>query len=311
MNKNILVTAAGGDIGQSIGKILKENKDYSIVGCDISDENAGVFIFDNFEIVPMCSSINYLESLNAILDKYKIELIIPTSEAEIKFFMKEGYLEFYRNIPVVAPSQEILEIGFDKLATANFLKQQSLPYPITEIVSEMEEVSIPCIVKSRQGAGSKNIFKVKDKEELKYISKRYADYIAQELLLPDDEEYTCGVYRSSLGEIRTITFKRQLKGGATGYGITVIDSAIENVLVAIAEKSNLIGSVNVQLRNTEKGPMVFEINPRFSSTVLFRHLLGFQDLVWAIQDRHNMTISAYNPVQSGRKIYKGYSEYIK
>ena len=30
--------------------------------------------------------------------------------------------------------------------------------------------------------------------------------------------------------------------------------------------------------------MVFEINPRFSSTVGMRHKVGFSDLIWSIQE---------------------------
>ncbi len=42
--------------------------------------------------------------------------------------------------------------------------------------------------------------------------------------------------------------------------------------------------MNVQLRLTDKGPRVFEINPRFSSTVLMRHRLGYCDVLWAMEE---------------------------
>jgi len=42
--------------------------------------------------------------------------------------------------------------------------------------------------------------------------------------------------------------------------------------------------MNVQLRLTDKGPRVFEINPRFSSTVLMRHRLGYCDVLWAMDE---------------------------
>lgn len=43
----ILVTSFGGDISQSIGKILLEKEQIELHGCDISDKNAGKFIFPN------------------------------------------------------------------------------------------------------------------------------------------------------------------------------------------------------------------------------------------------------------------------
>jgi carbamoyl-phosphate synthase large subunit len=36
---------------------------------------------------------------------------------------------------------------------------------------------------------------------------------------------------------------------------------------------------------------VFEINPRFSSTVLMRHRLGFSDVLWAIDEAEGKLIN--------------------
>ena len=49
--------------------------------------------------------------------------------------------------------------------------------------------------------------------------------------------------------------------------------------------------MNVQLRLTDRGPRVFEINPRFSSTVLMRHRMGFTDVLWAIEEAEGKTVS--------------------
>ena len=42
------------------------------------------------------------------------------------------------------------------------------------------------------------------------------------------------------------------------------------------------GSLNVQFRLTDRGCVAFEINPRFSSTVYFRHCFGFKDVLWTL-----------------------------
>jgi len=79
----------------------------------------------------------------------------------------------------------------------------------------------------------------------------------------------------------------------------------------LAVKLDLVGSINVQLRITENLPKVFEINPRFSSTVLYRHLFGFEDLIWSIEDKLGLELSDNRQNSNGRKFYKGYQEYIK
>jgi carbamoyl-phosphate synthase large subunit len=55
----------------------------------------------------------------------------------------------------------------------------------------------------------------------------------------------------------------------------------------------------VQLRLTDKGPRVFEINPRFSSTVLMRHRMGFSDVLWAIEEAEGKTVS-YPKIPNGK-----------
>ena len=89
-----------------------------------------------------------------------------------------------------------------------------------------------------------------------------------------------------------------------------LNKSVKNLLNVIAKNWNLEGSINVQLRITKKGPVIFEINPRFSSTVLFRHLFGFKDLEWSLQDAMNLDLSKYLPNNIGKNFYKGYNEYI-
>ena len=57
--------------------------------------------------------------------------------------------------------------------------------------------------------------------------------------------------------------------------------------VDFAKKIDLFGSINVQLKITSKGPVIFEVNPRFSGTVYMRHLLGFDDLKWILNYKMN------------------------
>jgi hypothetical protein len=54
------------------------------------------------------------------------------------------------------------------------------------------------------------------------------------------------------------------------------------------------GSLNVQFRQTERGCVPFEINPRFSSTVYFRSLFGFKDVRWSL-DMHEGNPIVYTP----------------
>lgn len=312
MKLNILVTGCGGDIGQSVGKILHTYNDVNyLTGCDISAKNAGKFIFKNFFVGVPCSHKDYIKSIGNVVMKHKIDLIIPIAEPELRFLSKTKILDKITGAKIICANQKSLEIGFDKLKTASFLEENKLPFPKTELISSVDsQINYPVIIKSRTGSGSSAIYIAKSKLDLDYLKTKHSDFIVQEFLPSEEGEFTCGVFRSTKGNVRSIVLKRELTGGYSGYGEVIHDDSITKLLHTIAVKLDLTGSINVQLRLTEKGPVVFEINPRFSSTVLFRHMFGFEDLIWSIQDKTGQELSSYKEVKSGRKFYKGFSEYI-
>jgi carbamoyl-phosphate synthase large subunit len=309
---NILVIGAGGDIGQSIGKILLENEICDVlVGADIELESAAKFIFNNFCLLPRCTSPEYVTSLEKLVRQFSIDVIIPASEQEIRFFTDNPVVEEHFSDKFIMANKMARLVGLDKLATVEFLKTNGFAFPKTALVKNISEPFYPFILKSRFGSGSKNIFIVDNHDDFNYLKNKYPDFLAQEYISSINQEYTCGLFRSADGIIRhMIMHRRMMEGGQTGYGEVVESTVIAELLEGIAKQFNLRGSINVQLRMSDQGPIVFEINPRISSTVLFRHLLGFHDLIWSIQDTFNSPLSQYIPPPIHSKFYKAYSEYV-
>ncbi|BDS14368.1 ATP-grasp domain-containing protein [Aureispira anguillae] len=309
MNKNVLVTSCGGDIGQSIGKILKA-LNCTTFGLDISDKNAAKFIFDYFEVGLRVTDENYISSIEQFVKKHKIDLIIPISEAELRFYTK-NYLDTLKvgGVDLLMANHLARVVGFDKGKTCSFLKEHALPNPKVYLSSN-EPAQFPLIAKPRAGSGSSNIFVIKNQEEFNFFFENYKHLIFQELLDGTAGEFTCCVYRSRSGITRVLILKRELMGGFSGYGEVVENQKIKELLDKLADLLNLEGSINVQLRMHKDEPVIFEINPRFSSTVLFRHMLGFYDLQWSLEDKFNLPISDYSKPEKGAKFYKGFQEYI-
>lgn len=306
-----MVTGCGGDIGQSIGKILKsENLFKLVIGCDIHEQHAGKFIFDHSVIVKPCNSDEYLRELTKVVQKFNIDIILPSSEPELRWLNDNKIADQLLGRILITANPRSLDVGFDKYITAKFLKENQLPFPVTNIVSEINFPILPLIVKSRKSSGGKSLFFVSELEEFMFIKRKYPDYIAQEVLENDDEEYTCGLFRDMKKRTRTLVFRRKLTGGFSGFGTVVHNAVIEDLLFKIADFLDLRGSINVQLRLSAKGPVVFEINPRFSSTVMFRHMMGFKDVIWSIEDRLGLCVSSYIPPANGKNFYKGFYEYI-
>ena len=308
----VLVTGCGGDIGQSIGKILKSKPELFtlVIGADIHQDHAGKFIFDKCYTVPRCNVNGYqLEVLN-IIKQNEVDFLIPISEPELRQMEKQQYQDDFFSRPVIMANQRSLNIGFDKKLTSDFLALHDLPFPETSRITDYQKGNYPVLIKSRDGSGSKSIHVVNNIDEMALYQKIYPDFIAQEFLIDDGGEFTCGLFRSKSGEVRDIILKRKLMGGFSGFGSREEHPAISKLLHQLAVLLDLRGSINVQLRLVNHTPMIFEINPRFSSTVLFRHMMGFEDVIWSIQDKLGFPISPYKLNKNVSKFYKGFIEYI-
>ena len=109
---------------------------------------------------------------------------------------------------------------------------------------------------------------------------------------------------------RILVLKRLLINGYTGKGLVVDNHLINDYIENIAKAFNRSGLFNIQLRLTDEGPKLFEINPRLSSTLVFRDKLGFHDLRWWMSECLNIKLPNYKPVPEGTKIYRGNIEYI-
>lgn len=312
---NILVSGCGGDIGQSIGKILRRsNLTNNLYGIDITDKNAAKFIYSNFSIGLPVRLADFLSSLKEFITRHNIDLFISASEPELRYFTIHNILHEMSDSKMIHANRESLITGFDKLKTIEFLQRNDMPFPRTFLGKDYAKMdSYPFILKSRKGSGGKDLHIIENENDIRYLKGKIIleDYIAQEFLAGNSEEYTCGLFRGINGEIRSIIFRRELTdGGQSGYGELVENPEITSLLNSIAQKINLTGSINVQLRLKSEIPYVFEINPRFSSTVLFRSLFNFNDVLWSIQDAMEIPLSKYKKSNGLRKFYKGFSEYV-
>ena len=283
MSKVVLITGIGGDISQGVATILRESRpDLRLVGVDVHQQHGGHLFVDVIEIIPRAGTPNYHAALRAVIAKHAVNILIPMSEPELGAL--HPFHDFYPGVKWITAGTRVVAAGLDKLATVHALENLGLPVPWTMPVSDAGPLAYPCILKNRHGSGSRAIFRIESVEDAGYFTKRYPDAVFQEMLEPADREVTCAVYRKQDGEINSLLMLRRLTGGFTGWAKVIDDEATAQMCKRIAEGLDLRGSMNVQLRLTDQGPRVFEINPRFSSTVLMRHRMGFSDVLWAIEE---------------------------
>lgn len=299
---NILITGVGGDIGHGIIKCLKEmESEPTLIGCDIDKYAAGKGFVDAFYIAPRASQEqDFVDFISLILDKHNIDYIIPSTEYEIKVFNK--YRKYFdeKEVKLLINNDMIITTFLDKHKTYRFFKENNLPFPKTYLLSEFKnQLSFPVILKLRESAGSKGVFMVNDEKELEYFKDKYNDAIIQEVIGDIDDEYTIGVF-SDGQSINHIAFRRYLGlGSLSKYVELADDPKIKELAEDIAKLTNLKGSINIQVRKIEDEYVVFEINPRISSTVYFRNYFGFQDVKWWIDTMEGKNIEYVKKYKKG------------
>jgi carbamoyl-phosphate synthase large subunit len=299
LKKAVLITGIGGDIAQGVASILRESRpDLYLIGVDVHSQHGGGLFVDVVEVVPSATEIDYCNRLRAVIAKHGVKILIPMTEPELGVLYP--FSDIFPGVHPVTAGAQVVAAGLDKLATIQAVKQLGLSVPWTLPVTEAPPPSFPCILKSRYGSGSRVVFRLENSRDSDYFSRKYTDAIYQELLEPADREVTCAVYRTRDGETMCLQMLRRLTGGLTGWAKTINDQETSNMCIKIAEGLDLRGSMNVQLRLTEQGPRVFEINPRFSSTVLMRHQIGFSDVLWSIQEAEGDQIKF--PIINNHKI---------
>jgi carbamoyl-phosphate synthase large subunit len=289
MIKKILITGIGGDIAQCVATILKkERSGIYLVGVDIHTQHGGTLFVDEFLTIPRADDASYLPTIRKIITEHEIDAVIPMTEPELGVLLP--LIKDDQTVKWISAGYHVIEAGLDKLETINALLRFDIPAPWTRPVAH-GAVQFPCMIKSRFGSGSRGVFKVNSQEDADYFSSKYPEAIFQEYLEPEDAEVTCAIHRTKQNEIHTLLLLRRLTGGFTGWARVVEHEETAAMCAAIATNLGLRGSMNIQLRITAQGPRVFEINPRFSSTVMMRHQIGFDDVLWALDEAEGKAVS--------------------
>jgi carbamoyl-phosphate synthase large subunit len=199
----------------------------------------------------------------------------------------------------------------DKLNTYQFLTSSGIAAPFTTELPLAQASQLPIIVKPRSGSGSKAITVVRDGVTLADLQATLGGTaVAQSFLEGEDNEFTCAMVRVE-SEVRTLVMRRQLLGGLTTRIKVEYIPEIEAMLRSVSDAIGSYLAVNVQLRMTEHGPRIFEINPRFSSTVMMRHCIGFQDLAWVCDMRAGVNVPPLNRIPEGTQVFRRYKEVIQ
>ncbi len=286
----VLVTAAGGDLGQAVIKCLRlGTAHYEIHGGDMQQGSISTLFVEHFHTLPSARSADYVEQLDALCRAHQIAAVIPCSEAEIhRLCTLESHPVLPCGARIVSQSSQINAIYGDKLKCFQILhgKVPLADFTDAKERSTAEEFitahSFPLCMKERVSSGRKGVLILKDVAEFAHEWPHFSQPLLQALIDGDEREYSIGVFTHGT-ETRLISYRRKLdRLGCSWFAELDQPEVVLDYCRRIAGVVNAQGSINIQLRISQNGPLLLEINPRFSSLAAARAACGFNDVEWSV-----------------------------
>lgn len=280
----IAFSGAGG--AGTIYAIRKLRPRYRIVAMDMNPSAYGLKLADAAHTVPAANAPGYIGALAGILKKENVAVYIPLIDEEL-LPMKELGRKLPR-LKIIMPSHGFTRICLDKYLLANTLAENGLPAPKTFLLSEFAagQLPYPFIIKPKTGRGSRGFARINNAQEFGKAVAAISDrtrWLAQEEL--NGTEYTVSVVVSQKNKVLSVVPKEVIeKKGITRIGVTRRSEAIAGLAKAIASKLSPRGPFNIQLMLTKRGPVPFEINPRFSTTTSLTMESGVDEMGMQIED---------------------------
>lgn len=248
----VLVEGIGSMVFGTQLKYYKE-MNWDLVGIDITNKSFGMYKNIKSYIVPKYSEDNCFNILEHVIEKEKIDLVIPSVDEGLigwskrKRFFRDKYMT-----EILISNEDVIDICVDKWKTYQFFKENSIPTPYTSLNMDYD------LLKPRWGRGSEGIYLRKN------IDKEFSfdGYISQQLL--DGTEYTIDVLCDLTGKPIYIVprIRIEIESGVSIKGKTVFDKKIIDYAEKIVNLLKPIGIINIQCIKDKDGINFIEINPR-------------------------------------------------
>jgi carbamoyl-phosphate synthase large subunit len=237
-----------------------------VIAVDSNPLSAGLYISDGQYLTPLSSEQGFVDSILKICRKENVKLLIPTRDDELLLFAQNRQSLEKQGIRVMVSSPNVIEICRDKYKFYQFLKQVNMPTPATYVPGEVDLKTLnayPFLIKSRYGAGNKNVFKADNAQELQCFVHYVTDPLIQEFI--KGKEYTVDVFSDFDGNVITVVPRERIDvvGGESYKGKTIEDGRMVQRAKAIAESLGTTGHITLQCIEAADGVKFIEANPRF------------------------------------------------
>jgi len=234
------------------------------VAVDANPLAPAVYHADEHVIVPRIDDPGYLASLQDLVRRHEVRLIVPLADLD-HLLLAERRTELDGAL-VLLPAPEVVRRTEDKYEAHVFFEEQGIPSPPSWLPDEVPvEPPYPVLVKPRRGFGSRHIYRAADREELDfYLRRTPVESFVQQVCA--GEEFSIDVFCDFEGRCLAAIPRTMIesKGGESIKGMSIMDDALIEFGRQVAETLPIWGPANVQcFRVAPDRHEVTDVNPRF------------------------------------------------
>lgn len=306
-----MVSSAGGLIGYGILRSIQvSDTQYNLIGTSLYSDSVASGFCDVFVQSPKVSSKGYIDWLVKIMEDYKVDLLIPGFEDDVRALSANIHRIRKTGVKVVLNKPELISLCADKWRFFQVLKEHDFPHLIPSSLSTnydelVNEFNLPMLLKPRNGSASKGIVKVDEEEVFMQHQKNIGTHLfVQAFIGTDDQEFTTSAFGDGEGGFSTImTLRRNLsKQGYTQRAVVFEDEAITKSVAALCNIFEPIGPTNFQFRFSMGKYYLLEVNPRISSSTSIRSSFGYNESLMAVDYYLNGTLPEQPLITKGKAV---------
>ncbi len=303
-----------------------------IIGVDVEERACDFEGVDVHYFVPRAGSPEFVPALLEICRKENVDVVVPWSDAEVEAISSEAPAFEDAGVAVLSSSFAVVRCALDKGSTLERLEMRGVPVPRHALASNPDDIERAAatlgypdervVIKPRRSHGCRGMWILDSganmlehrpgpgrpstlatflhiARETAEAGRTIPDYVLMEYLPGGDFSVDA---LADNGKALFVVPRRRIKAveGISQISEIVADPAVRTMVARVIGALNLHLNVNVQLKySKETGgvPLVYEINPRLSGTIVANDAAGVSLLFYGIQLALGRTIPSPESMQ--------------
>ena len=291
----IMVFPCGSEIGLELHRALKDIRFIDLYGASSVDDH-GMWVYKNYiGDIPFMNAPNFLDVLNAYIDKYQIDFIFPALDSVIAMLSKNRD-ELHAKL-LTCPD-ETVQICRSKSKTYKRLEGCDF---LPEIYTSPEEIKqYPVIIKTTESQGAQGFMILESEEQLRYeLSTRTAEQVVCEYL--PGEEYTIDCFTDRHGKLRYASCRNRhrIKNGiSVNSSLQEPEARVMEIAEIINAKMEFCGVWFFQLKKNLRGEYrLLECATRVAGTMCVERAAGVNLALLTVFDALGYDVDLQTPIK--------------